>query len=390
MSELINARSNGRDFRWQLLTTVSALTLLAAVYGSNETQAAEQDADHPTVWIELGGQFEQVSTDQEAFVPPFSTIQPVSGPNRQGVVQIAPGSVQKPLGYSYGADGNISFQPEGTDWVFSADVRYGRSNGSTHVHRSTKPVPTKLVFYPGGNVHYFSHHYPEFADAASKRSESHIIVDFQVGNDVGLGMFGKDSRSTFGFGVRFAQFHSALQAILGLGPDNGGYAYLGPFKLPTQDTHTFLGEIRSTRSFHGLGPSVSWNGSAPFAGSADRAEFTIDWGANAAVLFGRQRASIHHQTTGRTHPSRAGGTNPYQLTHTLYQHSMDHARSRAVTVPNVGGFAGLSLKFLNAKVSFGYRADFFFGAIDGGIDMAKKEDRGFYGPFASVSVGIGG
>jgi len=40
----------------------------------------------------------------------------------------------------------------------------------------------------------------------------------------------------------------------------------------------------------------------------------------------------------------------------------------------VGGFAGLSYNFPNAKVSLGYRADFFFGAIDGGPDAAKKEN----------------
>jgi hypothetical protein len=45
---------------------------------------------------------------------------------------------------------------------------------------------------------------------------------------------------------------------------------------------------------------------------------------------------------------------------------------------------------LNAKVKFGYRADLFLGAMDGGIDTAKKENVGFYGPFATVSVGIGG
>jgi hypothetical protein len=59
-------------------------------------------------------------------------------------------------------------------------------------------------------------------------------------------------------------------------------------------------------------------------------------------------------------------------------------------VPNLGGFAGISFKYPDAKVSFGYRADFFFGAMDSGIDVVHKENRGFYGPFATISVGIGG
>ena len=65
-------------------------------------------------------------------------------------------------------------------------------------------------------------------------------------------------------------------------------------------------------------------------------------------------------------------------------------RLRSVIVPNVGGFAGLSFHYANAKVSFGYRADIFLGAMDGGIDAVKKENVGFYGPFASVSIGLGG
>ncbi len=65
-------------------------------------------------------------------------------------------------------------------------------------------------------------------------------------------------------------------------------------------------------------------------------------------------------------------------------------RDRTVVVPDVGGFAGFSWRLPNGKVSLGYRADFFFGAIDGGIDTSQKEMRGFYGPFASVSLGLGG
>ncbi len=58
-------------------------------------------------------------------------------------------------------------------------------------------------------------------------------------------------------------------------------------------------------------------------------------------------------------------------------------------MPNVGGFAGLTFRIENFKMSAGYRADFFFGAMDGGIDTARKENIGFYGPFATVSVGLG-
>ena len=68
----------------------------------------------------------------------------------------------------------------------------------------------------------------------------------------------------------------------------------------------------------------------------------------------------------------------------------DRNRARNVTIPNIGGFAGISFKYADAKLALGYRADLFFNAMDGGIDTRKSENVGFYGPFATVSVGLGG
>ena len=46
--------------------------------------------------------------------------------------------------------------------------------------------------------------------------------------------------------------------------------------------------------------------------------------------------------------------------------------------------------FTNAKISAGYRGDFFFGAMDTGNDTRKTKTVGFYGPFATISIGSGG
>ncbi len=48
------------------------------------------------------------------------------------------------------------------------------------------------------------------------------------------------------------------------------------------------------------------------------------------------------------------------------------------------------MRYSNAKISFGYRADEFFGAMDGGQETAKKYNRGFAGPYLNLSVGFGG
>ena len=84
------------------------------------------------------------------------------------------------------------------------------------------------------------------------------------------------------------------------------------------------------------------------------------------------------------------GNNAVPHTVSGFPVTIDHTRSRSITVPNIGGFAGLSYRYDSAKLSFGYRADFFFGAMDGGIDTRKTYDRNFYGPYATLSIGLGG
>ena len=77
MSELINTSAR-REFRWTLLTTVSALAMAGAVYAGDAK--ADDDSDHPIIWIDLGGQFAQLNTPEEKFAPPFILATPRPGP----------------------------------------------------------------------------------------------------------------------------------------------------------------------------------------------------------------------------------------------------------------------------------------------------------------------
>jgi len=56
----------------------------------------------------------------------------------------------------------------------------------------------------------------------------------------------------------------------------------------------------------------------------------------------------------------------------------------------MAGYLGASIRYNNAKVSIGYRADEFFGAVAGGQDTAKSYSRGYYGPYLNASIGLGG
>jgi hypothetical protein len=385
MSELIN-NQNRHGSRWQLLSTVSALSLTLAV------SAHAEASDKPTVWIELGGQLERVDSRQDPFQPPFTQLSPTPGPYSP----ISPDQAQKPAIYTYGGEGKITLAPSNSSWQFSAAVRYGRSNNNKHVHQQTGLISryyNALHHNLPALPTYTTKTSQRFLDVRSKNSETHAIADFQAGRDVGLGLFGRDSSSVASFGVRVADFSSKSTVNMFARPDT---AFHGGIKL-TQNKyahgayHTDYKSVADMeRNFSGIGPSVSWQGYVPIIGGEGGA-ITFDWGANAAVLFGRQKAKGTHQTTARYYNELNYVLQaPYGVV-TRYRHPpLAHDRSRSVIVPNVGGLAGISFRYSAAKVSFGYRADLFLGAMDTGIDARHTVDRNFYGPFATISIGLGG
>jgi iron complex outermembrane recepter protein len=391
MSELIQKNDSRASIRWKLLTSASALAL--AGYIASADAAAAADSDRPQIWIELGGQFEQMNDPWERFAPHFVSQIDTS-------VFPSPIEAQRPPGSAVSLDGKLSFQPEDSDWVFSAAVQFGRSSAAKHVEHQTSPASAvEVITFPYVHLYHRTGKTAplarQFVDASARIEEHHRILDFQAGKDVGLGLFGGNGSSLVNVGVRFAQFTSTSKAMIAADPDfHFTYKYIrgyGRFpslylKIPRQGWHDYVANEDISRSFHGIGPSLSWQASVPFAGNAETTELTLDWGASAALLFGRQRTKVHHQTTGRyksVHAFQSVGPVTYQPP------PFDKTRSRSVTVPNVGGSLGLSFRYPNAKISIGYRADFFFGAEDGGIDTRKSENRSFYGPFASISIGVG-
>lgn len=392
MSELVQGRENRANIRRRLLASASALALTAII--SSAKVARAEDASQPQLWIELGGQLSRLGDSQEVFSPEgiFDSRPTIFSPSQK---------FEKSPAHSIDEYGKISLQPTASDWTFSAAVRYGRSASNRHVRQQTNPepfhkyfptTPTQLVTIPPVAA--------KFAETKVRSSEDHLVLDFQAGKDVGLGLFGREGSSIVSVGVRFAQFHSQSNISIKSDPDwHFHYNYLSypsagftNFKFVSgQRYHSNWASLSATRSFRGVGPSLSWAASAPFSGSQQNGELTVDWGANVALLFGRQKSRTHHQTTARY---QTGGTvfhpdpRPAAIIGTPINTS--HTRSRNVIVPNVGGSFGLSWRLQDFKVSMGYRADFFFGAMDGGIDSRKTYDRDFYGPYASITIGLGG
>jgi hypothetical protein len=376
MSELMNTMAGG-SFRHTLLVTVSTLTLVAPL--AVREASASDDANKPTLWIELGGQLERLTTETP-FSPPFISKQP-----RPGFQDPTPLEAERAPRYSYGAEGKISFQPQESDWLFSAAIRYGRSSNNKRVHQSGEFIH----FTIGGYDYNISP--VQFADTRATHEESHAVIDFQAGKDVGLGLFGRNSQSVLSAGVRFAQFSSKSAVSISSDPDLILHSITPRpgLTVPLKYHHTYFGAANTDRSFHGIGPSLSWSATVPIVDSGQNSEIMLDVGLNGAVLFGRQKTFVHHETRGEYYNQKYalfGGGEPHTV---VYSHTPpDRSRSRSVTVPNIGGFAGVSFRYSGAKVSFGYRGEIFFNAMDDGFDTARSADRSFHGPFATISIGL--
>ena len=389
MSELIQQNDNSATIRWKLLTGVSALALTA--YISSAGLARAEDASQPQLWIELGGELDQFSGFAGSFTAPFMTaISPTPGPYRGNAFD------QTPQHYAFGLDGKITFQPEGSDWIFSAGIRIGRSDGKRKIHHASA-VPTfhwtnvnaKYPSYSYSGTAAFTH--KKLADTKSRHSEKHAILDFTAGKDVGIGLLGQGGTSTINAGVRFAQF-SVKSNVEAYGRPTVIATYPTKYKAyPYSAFHEYTMYAHATRSFKGVGPSLSWNGSAALAGNTEDGELTLDFGLNAAILFGKQKAKTDQATRATRLYHKVFGTTFYGMLYssTAPGHHHHNTRSRSVTVPNVGGFAGISYRYTDAKLSIGYRYDTFLSAMDTGIDAAKKSNVTFNGPYASISIGIG-
>jgi hypothetical protein len=347
MRELISKDDNRTTIRWKLLTSVSAVALAATISSSDAA------SDRPMIWLQASGQFDQLADSQSLWVPEFVPGRPL-GPLADQYT-----SVQKKPRTGFDADASVLFQPQDSDWSLRASVGIGKARQPGSVLAS-QHMPSHGKY----STHY---------GATSHNNESHEVVDFQAGKDVGLG-----GGSTIRAGVRIASLRSRSDVNVST-------------NVPISTSTAFNdASSRISRRFAGVGPSLAWDGSVPIAGAAQDGQLVVDWSAAASFLFGRQTTKENAKATyqGQYRVWTQFHYNNHQTAVRQQIHNTV-SRSNNVTVPNLGGFAAVSWRTSDAKVSLGYRADFFFGAIDGGIGAAKKENRGFFGPFASVSIGIG-
>ncbi len=359
MSELINNYDKAATIRGKLLTGASALVLTACISFPGAVSAA--DAGKPMIWFEAGGQFDLLADDQSKWVPDFVS-EPFAGPLAGQFT-----GIQRQPRHGYDANAAIIFQPAGSDWSISASVQIGKARQPDAIMKTEHMSAYHRIGHGRGG-------YVTLYNGTAHNNESHIIVDFQVGKDVGLG-FGANGNSTLHAGVRIAQIRSRADVHINT---ESPLSYYGTF-------HNQV-DTGISRKFEGVGPSIAWDGTVPMAGTVQDGELAFDWAANAALLFGRQ--TVKQKTHGLYQ------SNYYDWAHFRYvgnsrTASPTHFRRKNVTVPNLGGSIGISYRWSAAKVSLGYRADWYFNALDGGVATSEKVNRGFFGPYARVSIGVG-
>src|SRR6185312_12436679 len=109
----------------------------------------------------------------------------------------------------------------------------------------------------------------EFVDSQNGSNEEHMMLDFTLGKDVGLGAFGNSGKSTISAGVRFAQFHTDSSLTLGADPHYNIYA-----SLFSKYHEVWEFDSQEVRTFHGVGPEVRWDGNTALWGDAQDGQVT--------------------------------------------------------------------------------------------------------------------
>jgi iron complex outermembrane recepter protein len=380
----------------------------------------------PTFWIGLGGEMVQPQAPNEAIYP-FNAVFP------KGLDPRAPQN--KKLDWSFSPDFKLTYQPSDSPWTFAANVRYGRIGSKTGRLRQSEtsgdsqcvaptehayltalpgqdlgfigklrcdpnygPVTKTLTLYNGYQLtHTFDNKYdPSNLKAAldrlstsTERKEEHVIMDFTMGKDVGLGILGS-VESSLSAGLRYAEFKSYTKGDMRGIPDMNVPEGWGKYDTTF---HQYVDTFEAHRSFRGAGPTISWDANEPLLNVEDAGQVTVDWTLTGGVLFGHRKATVK-ATEGSSYFDARYPNSPSQYVLNALpapaQTPIDIApRDRFAAVPVLDLSLGLSYKVRGVKISGGYRWERYFGAIDGGFQQSKGENRTLTGPFLSISLGFG-
>jgi iron complex outermembrane recepter protein len=375
--------------------------------------------------VEAGAQAQRLDAPGEIIMPYADAFTGAFDPTRPQ---------REDLPWIGGTEIRVSYRPQGSPWKIAGGVRYGRTSDSTGRVKQSEIAgdsvcklsldPKYLPFFPGQDLSFinklqcdptygpvtktlikyngtpFTNTFPK-AYAASNiatptnrlsystdRKEDHLLVDFLVGKDVGIGRASGVS-SSVDVGLRYAEFNSELMGDMRGVPDVMIPAAWGSHN---STYHQYIASFDTERRFTGAGPTVSWEGARILWGNHEAGHLDVDWTATGGVLFGRQKTSV----TGSAGSEYFNGIYPERdwVINSLpppAQTPLDIApRNKLATVPLVDLSLGLSYEIPGVKLSTGYRWERYFNVLDDGFEQHKSYDRTIDGPYVKVAIGFGG
>jgi len=333
------------SLRGSLLTGASALALSVSGSGAY-AQTATQGQGTPqtwTVWVEAawfqtaGGNVNYASLP--GFGAPFTAVTPQPG-----------------LEGAFGFDYRFTNAPM---WHFVFDFRYGQSRSSSansSYHHSSVVFITPSRPFMQTNT----------ASSQTTERESHLVTDFMIGRDVGLGLGPHELE----LGLRIADLWADAHTNV-----SGQQTFYSGTAIHNQFTAT--GNWNS--GFFGFGPRAAITGDVPLVGF-----WSFDYEAGIAALFGyRSLTSAGVATVTTTHPFFPSFT-PIATTSTF---AFTH--NSMAFVFNTDGWVALSYWFTpNVKLSAGMRTDFYDSALttyNVNTGALENVSRNYWGPFLRLT-----
>jgi len=317
--------------RGALLTGVSALALMGSMQ-----QAYAIDPPAPTwqFWIE-GASFQTTGG---------SMFGPAAWPGFLGAV-FNPGMSPNTGGeFAAGFDYHLAYSPY--HYVF--DIRGGWSKASTQNANSASSFHTSSFLFSSTVQNNNSGIFTE--------KESHIVADFMIGRDFGLGK----GQGQLQFGIRVADLSAVTQAQLSTQSTRSFYSNFATGL--TQSSQTAVGSFKSR--FFGAGPRVAFTDSVPLGG-----KWTAEFAGGMAGLIGNRTLDVAIVTSSGTAFSAGyGGT---------------------AMIFNADAWAGLSYRFTPTfKLTAGLRTDYYNNALltfNPATGGTQTVDRNFWGPFVRLT-----
>jgi outer membrane receptor protein involved in Fe transport len=327
--------------------------------------------------VELGGAVQRHDAVNAMLEPGFSNA-------------FTPGAnsldVQNPdLDWGDGRYIRVAYSPSDR-WRIWTRARFGRTNGADKLSRSELGEPSCLraaalcVGNPSNIIRPNNYSTTSVFD-----HEEHLVVDFAVGRDFGLGILG-EGRSSLSVGLRHANLES-LTKLKMYGSTQWELPAQQVIKYDSQHDR-YETSLTADRRFKGTGPVLSWDASRPLLGDGDTGRVAVDWSVSAGVLFGKQKTVIEGSERHDFYDS-----DKYQVSFkdkVTTTTPVNRQRDSSVNVPTIDLSLGMSYGIGRVKIGAGYRWERYFDAIDGGDASQRSYDRTIDGPYFKIAVGFGG